>query len=76
MNRARLDGGDERRSPFYSTVELAESVGVTPRAVRFYESRGLLKPRRAGAMRIFTQTDRARLSLILRGRRLGFSLSQ
>lgn len=64
------------RSRFYSTAELAAAVGVTPRTVRFYESRGLLNPERAGSMRVFTYADRARLLLILRGKRLGFSLRE
>lgn len=65
---------DQRREQLYSTAELANAAGVTPRTVRFYETRGLLTPRRAGAIRVFSYVDRARLSLILRGKRLGFSL--
>lgn len=64
------------RSRFYSTAELAGAAGVTPRTVRFYETRGLLKPERAGTVRVFTYADRARLLLILRGKRLGFSLNE
>lgn len=64
-----------QRSRFYSTVELAAAVGVTPRTVRFYESKGLLAPERAGSVRVYTYADRARLLLILRGKRLGFSLN-
>jgi DNA-binding transcriptional MerR regulator len=66
----------ERRDRLFSTAELAAGAGVTPRTVRFYESRGLLKAQRAGAMRVFTYIDRARLALILRGKRLGFSLKE
>ncbi|MDX2145065.1 MAG: MerR family DNA-binding transcriptional regulator [Rhodospirillaceae bacterium] len=69
-------GKTEPRSRFYSTAELAAAAGVTPRTVRFYETRGLLKPDRAGSVRVFTYTDRARLLLILRGKRLGFSLDE
>ena len=65
-----------QRSRFYSTAELAAAVGVTPRTVRFYESRGLLNPERAGTVRVYTYSDRARLLLILRGKRLGFSLKE
>ena len=54
--------------------ELAEAVEVTPRTIRFYEQKGLIQPRRAGTVRVFTRRDRARLLLILRGKRLGFSL--
>lgn len=76
MTAPRPDTTDDRRAQLYSTAELADAAGVTPRTVRFYETRGLLKPRRAGAIRVFTYIDRARLSLILRGKRLGFSLRE
>jgi DNA-binding transcriptional MerR regulator len=69
-------GSVEPRNRFYSTAELAAAAGVTPRTVRFYETRGLLKPDRAGSVRVFTYSDRARLQLILRGKRLGFSLDE
>jgi DNA-binding transcriptional MerR regulator len=59
----------------YSITALAEELGLTPRAIRFYESKGLLEPQRAGANRVYTYRDRARLLLILRGKRLGFSLA-
>jgi len=61
---------------FYTVTQLADELGVTPRAVRFYEAKGLLSPGRAGATRIYTARDRARLILILRGKRLGFSLQE
>jgi DNA-binding transcriptional MerR regulator len=60
----------------YTITELSDEVGATARAIRFYESKGLLKPRRAGANRVYTYRDRARLLIILRGKRLGFSLSR
>lgn len=60
---------------FYTVTELADDLGTTPRAVRFYETKGLIKPRRAGTTRVYTHKDRARLKLILRGKRLGFSLA-
>jgi len=56
--------------------QLAEELGVTPRAIRFYETKGLIAPRRAGTTRVFDRRDRARLMLILRGKRLGFSLAE
>lgn len=59
----------------YMITELAQELGVTARAIRFYESKGLLEPQRAGANRVYTYRDRARLLLILRGKRLGFSLA-
>jgi DNA-binding transcriptional MerR regulator len=59
-----------------SITELAAELGTTPRAIRFYESKGLLDPQRAGGNRVYTYRDRARLLLILRGKRLGFSLAE
>ncbi len=59
----------------YSVTELAEELGITPRAIRFYETKGLIKPKRAGTTRVYTHRDRARMHLILRGKRLGFTLA-
>jgi len=59
----------------YTITELAEDLAVTPRAIRFYEAKGLLSPQRAGANRVYSHRDRARLLIILRGKRLGFSLA-
>ena len=58
----------------YSVTELARELGVTARTIRFYEDRGLISPQRAGNTRVYTHRDRARMILILRGKRLGFSL--
>jgi DNA-binding transcriptional MerR regulator len=58
----------------YSIGELAHEFRITTRAIRFYEARGLLAPRRVGANRRYSWRDRARLILILRGKNLGFSL--
>jgi DNA-binding transcriptional MerR regulator len=55
--------------------DLATEFTLSPRAIRFYEDAGLLNPARAGTTRIYTYRDRARLKLILRGKRLGFSLA-
>ena len=60
----------------YTVTQLSADLGVTPRAVRFYEAKGLLAPRRAGNTRVYTHRDRARMILILRGKRLGFSLRE
>ena len=60
----------------YSITELAEEFDVTPRAIRFYEDVGLLEPSRAGRQRVYTQRDRTRLRLTLRGKRLGLSLQE
>lgn len=56
--------------------ELAKEFDVTPRAIRFYEEQGLLHPVRQGQQRIYYSKDRIRLTLILRGKRLGFSLAE
>jgi DNA-binding transcriptional MerR regulator len=54
--------------------EMCDAFDVTPRTLRFYESKELLTPIRQGTRRLFTRRDRARLKLILRGKRFGFSL--
>ena len=58
----------------FSIAELASELGVTLRAIRFYEAKGLIAPQRVGASRVYSGRDRARLILILRGKRMGFSL--
>lgn len=68
--------GQAEQDRLFSTNQLAEDAGVTPRTVRFYESKSLLKPQLAGSTRVYTYRDRARLALILRGKRLGFSLDE
>lgn len=60
----------------YTVNQLAEELGITPRTLRFYEAKGLLSPRRVGNNRVYSKRDRARLKLILRGKRLGFSLEE
>lgn len=60
----------------YSISELAREFKVTPRALRFYEDKGLLSPQREGLNRVYSVRDRARLQLILRGKRVGFPLSE
>jgi DNA-binding transcriptional MerR regulator len=60
----------------WSISELSREFKVTPRALRFYEDRGLLSPARDGVNRVFSVRDRARLKLILRGKRLGFQLQE
>lgn len=60
----------------YTITELAREFGVTTRAIRFYEDRGLLTPRRVGQARVYGKRERARLKLTLRGKRLGFSLAE
>ena len=66
---------DADSSPdLYSIADLAREFGISTRAIRFYESKSLIAPERLGATRVFRRRDRARLILILRGKRLGFSL--
>ena len=60
----------------YSISELAKEFDVTTRSIRFYEDQELLKPSRRGQTRIFSSKDRVRLKLILRGKRMGFSLAE
>ncbi|MDB2501374.1 MerR family DNA-binding transcriptional regulator [Planktomarina temperata] len=56
--------------------QMCATFGVTPRTLRFYESKELLFPKREGTRRLFTRRDSARLKLILRGKRFGFSLEE
>lgn len=60
----------------YSIQQLAQEFDVTPRALRFYEDKGLIAPARRGTTRLYSDRDRTRLRLALRGRRLGFSLEE
>ena len=60
----------------FTISDLSAEFDVTARALRFYEDEGLIKPRRQGTMRLYTVGDRTRLSWILRGKRLGFSLAE
>jgi len=67
-----------RRPPFrtYSITQLCREFGATPRALRFYEEQGLLSPGRRELQRVYSYKDRARLQLILRGRRVGLSIAE
>jgi DNA-binding transcriptional MerR regulator len=67
------DAGEERT---FTISELADTFQVTPRTIRFYEDQGLLSPKRDGLNRVYSHRDRARLTLICRGKRLGFSLAE
>ena len=60
----------------YGIAELAREFDVTTRTIRFYEDKGLLSPARNGQRRIYASRDRVRLRLIMRGKRLGFSLDE
>ena len=61
---------------FNTVTQLAREWDVTARTIRFYEDKGLIAPQRAGSTRVYTARDRARMILILRGKRLGFSLRE
>ena len=63
-------------SESFTIAQLAGEFGITHRTIRFYESEGLLAPARRGNRRVYSGGDRVRLKLILRGRRLGFSVAE
>ncbi|MGB7542857.1 MAG: MerR family DNA-binding transcriptional regulator [Burkholderiales bacterium] len=63
-------------SETYTISDLAREFDVTPRTIRFYEDEGLLEPQRVGSRRVYSKRDYVRLKLILRGKRLGFSLAE
>src|SRR5579864_2933960 len=64
----------EEMPRLYSIGDLAAEFAISPRAIRFYEDQNLLRPQRIGGNRVYNHRDRARLILVLRGKRLGFSL--
>ena len=67
----------ERKNLTYSISELASEFEISPRSIRFYEEKGLISPKRSsGNQRIYDKRDRARLKLIVRGKRFGYSLEE
>jgi DNA-binding transcriptional MerR regulator len=74
--KAKENSSVAHRDPFYTVTQLAAELGITVRTLHFYETQGLITPRRAGTTRVYTQRDRARMILILRGKRLGFSIRE
>ena len=68
--------GNHTPNKLYAVSELAKDLGVTPRTLRFYEDKGLLSPQRLGTTRAYTHRDKVRMILILRGKRMGFSLRE
>jgi DNA-binding transcriptional MerR regulator len=76
MTAAAASHEAETASHLFSVSQLARQLGVTARTIRFYEDKNLITPQRAGTTRVYTVRDRARLVLILRGKRLGFSLRE
>ena len=73
---AGIELPDHSDRQIYTITDLSEEFGVTARALRFYEDEGLISPERQGLARIYSRRDRARLAWILRGKRVGFSLSE
>ncbi len=67
---------DEAASELFGITELCREFGITLRALRFYEDKGLLAPRRINGARVYTRRDRARLALILRAKDIGSSLAE
>ena len=73
--RAFVEAHEDADAPdFFSISELADEFGITHRAIRFYESKGLLSPTRLNGARIYSRRDRARLHIIVRAKSLGYSL--
>jgi DNA-binding transcriptional MerR regulator len=70
----RFRGVQARKT--WTVGQLADELGITTRTLRFYEAEGLIAPERAGANRVYGQRDRARMRLILRGRRFGMTLAE
>jgi DNA-binding transcriptional MerR regulator len=64
------------REPVITIAQLAQEFGVTFRTLRFYESRGFVSPRRQGTTRLYGQADRDRVALVLKAKRLGFTLRE
>lgn len=60
----------------WTISELAKEFGITPRTIRFYEDQGIVSPERDGRNRVYSPRDRTRLKLALRGKRMGFQLSE
>lgn len=67
---------DEGTTELFGITELCREFGITLRALRFYEDKGLLSPRRINGARVYTRRDRARLALILRAKAIGSSLAE
>ena len=73
--RALVEAHGEAEAPdFFSISDLADEFGVTHRAIRFYEAKGLLSPKRLNGARIYSRRDRARLHIIVRAKSLGYTL--
>lgn len=75
-DRARAGQGDDPNEPTWTIADIAGEFGVTHRTLRHYEQIGLISPKRSGTQRVFRRRDRTRLNLILRGKRVGFTLEE
>ncbi|WP_181701710.1 MerR family transcriptional regulator [Chthonobacter albigriseus] len=71
-----VDDGDPSKATMFTIGDLAREFGVTLRTLRFYEDKALLNPKRDGLNRLYSRRDRARLKLVLMGKRVGFSLTE
>ena len=71
-----MNAKDKKQDRIYTISDLAQKFDITTRAIRFYESEGMLKPEREGQKRLYNQSDYITLKLILRGKRLGWSLAE
>jgi DNA-binding transcriptional MerR regulator len=76
LNSAEMTRSNPQTERTYSIGQLAEEFGLTLRSLRFYEDEGLIAPARVGQTRVYSHRDRARLKLICRGKRLGFSIGE
>jgi DNA-binding transcriptional MerR regulator len=71
-----VSGRDDTKQAWFTIGDLAREFNVTLRTLRFYEDKGLIHPRRDGVNRVYGRRDRARLKLVLMGKRVGFSLTE
>lgn len=71
-----MNAKDKKQDRIYTISDLAQKFDITTRAIRFYESEGMLKPEREGQKRLYNQSDYITLKLILIGKRLGWSLAE
>ena len=69
-------GQEAQGAPLLTVTQVAAQLGATARAIRFYEDKGLITPQRIGTTRVYGRREVARMTLILRGKRLGFSLRE
>lgn len=74
--RSTFTDADSAAAERYTITQLSREFGITTRAMRFYENQGLLSPARSGTKRLYSERDRVRLKLVLRGKRLGLTLKE